>query len=208
MTMTRQPNLTRPLRADAQRNYERIVEEARVAFAAHGPDASLDEIARRAGVGPGTLYRHFPNRLALQDAVLRDGHEALRLLADELLQLPSPGEALTIWLRARLAHAVTGRALGAAVDIAMLRGGSARSAGCAAVNEAAAALLRRAQEAAAVRRDVDGTALLRLVDGIALATERAPNSAAEADRLLRVVIDGLRADPDRDGRAASAITNW
>ncbi len=195
MTMTTSRSLPRPMRADAQRNYERIVTEARAAFAEHGPDASLDDIARRAGVGPGTLYRHFPTRLVLQDEVIRDRHEALRVQAAELLSSPSPGDALTTWLRARLAHAVTDRALGAAVEIAMLCGGRGLSAGCAAVSEAAAALLARAQEAGAVRRDVDSTSLLRLVDGIALATERAPNSAAEADRLLTLVIDGLRPQP-------------
>lgn len=196
MTTTTSPSLARrPMRADAQRNHERIVIAARAAFAAHGPDASLDDIARRAGVGPGTLYRHFPTRLALQDAVIRERHEALLVQADELLRSPSPGDALTAWLRARLVHAVTDRALGAAVEIAMLCGGPGLSGSCAAVSEAAAALLARAQEAGSVRDDVDSTSLLRLVDGIALATERAPDGAAAADRLLTLVIDGLRVSP-------------
>src|SRR5499433_1511780 len=90
----------RPMRADAQRNYERLLSAAAAAFAEHGADdVSLEEIARRAGVGIGTLYRHFPTRQALLEAVYRDQVEALRARADELLVSVPPGAALAIWLR-------------------------------------------------------------------------------------------------------------
>src|SRR3954452_21187219 len=94
--------LVRPQRADARRNVERLIAVAREAFAENGADASLDDIARRAGVGPGTLYRHFPNRMPLMESVYRDNVEALCASASELLSAPSPGEALAQWMRAFL----------------------------------------------------------------------------------------------------------
>src|SRR5688572_26237650 len=98
MVTTAQPTTTqRPMRADARRNYEHILAVAKDTFAELGPDASLDEIARRAGVGVGTLYRHFPNRLALQEAAVRDRTYAMAALAQELLESPSPGDALAEW---------------------------------------------------------------------------------------------------------------
>src|SRR5262244_1511864 len=89
----------RPMRADARRNYERLLAEAAAAFAERGADdVSLEEIARRACVGIGTLYRHFPTRQALLEAVYRDQVELLSARADELLQAESPGYALADWL--------------------------------------------------------------------------------------------------------------
>src|SRR6266852_1321868 len=89
----------RQMRADAQRNYTRLLDAATAAFLEHGADdVSLEEIARRAGVGIGTLYRHFPTRQALLEAVYRDQAEALHARALELLSSPSPGEALATWL--------------------------------------------------------------------------------------------------------------
>src|SRR5688572_25840113 len=79
-------------RADARRNRDLLLAEARKAFAEHGTDASLRDIARRAGVGIGTLYRHYPTRDALLEAVLRDGFDALRQAADELSTAPAPGD--------------------------------------------------------------------------------------------------------------------
>ena len=90
----------RPMRADAQRNYTRLLDAASAAFLEHGADdVSLEEIARRAGVGIGTLYRHFPTRQALLEAVYRDQVELLSARAEELLKAESPGDALADWLR-------------------------------------------------------------------------------------------------------------
>src|SRR3954452_2753784 len=91
---------SRPMRADARRNVERLLAVAKETFAERGADAPLEEIARRAGVGIGTLYRHFPTREALLEALLRDSFEPLRAEADRLLTSPSPGDALDAWLRA------------------------------------------------------------------------------------------------------------
>src|SRR5450631_2161356 len=102
----------RPLRADARRNYEHLLARAAEAFAERGADdVSLEEIARRAGVGIGTLYRHFPTRQALLEAVYRDQAEALHARALELLNSPSPGEALATWLRAMIEFGATKRSL-------------------------------------------------------------------------------------------------
>src|SRR5216683_1164509 len=100
----------RGMRADARRNYERLLSAAAAAFATRGADdVSLEEIARRAGVGIGTLYRHFPTRQALLEAVYRDQVEALRARADELAEAESPGDALAEWLRAMVKFSSTKR---------------------------------------------------------------------------------------------------
>src|SRR5215472_11381674 len=100
-TVSPRESTARPMRADAQRNYARLLSAAMAAFTEHGADdTSLEEIARRAGVGIGTLYRHFPTRQALLEAVYRDQVEALRARADDLTGSDDPGEALAAWLRA------------------------------------------------------------------------------------------------------------
>src|SRR3954471_10509934 len=102
------------MRADARRNYEQLVEQARIAFAEFGVDASLDEIARRAGVASGTLYRHFPSRLDLIEAVLAEQIAELIGLGRGLLTAEDEFDALSTWLRASLTHALTYRGLAAA----------------------------------------------------------------------------------------------
>src|SRR5215469_6347570 len=102
----------RPMRADAQRNYARLLDAASAAFVEHGADdVSLEEIARRAGVGIGTLYRHFPTRQALLEAVYRDQVELLRARAERLLNQDSAGDAFADWVRALAAFASTKRSL-------------------------------------------------------------------------------------------------
>jgi AcrR family transcriptional regulator len=180
----------RAMRADARRNYERLLVAANAAFTEHGPDASLDDIARRAGVGIGTLYRHFPTRQALLEAVYRDQIEALSVEAESLLNAPSPGDALATWLRSVLTHNVTQRGLKEALMNG--EGSELVSSSKMQMREAGGALLARAQQAGAIRSDLDIADLLRLVYGIALANEKAPESAMRADRCLLVMIDGLR----------------
>ena len=178
------------MRADARRNYERLLAAATAAFAEHGPDASLDDIARRAGVGIGTLYRHFPTRQALLEAVYREQIEALSAEAEDLLDEASPGRALATWLRSVLAHNVTHRGLKEAVMNG--EGSELVSSSKARMRAAGAALLARAQQAGAIRDDLDIGDLLRLVYGIALANEKGPESPALANRCLLIMIDGLR----------------
>jgi AcrR family transcriptional regulator len=182
----------RPRRADARRNAERILAQAREVFAESGPDASLEEIARRAGVGIGTLYRHFPTRRALVEAVLSDQVDALRAQADALLDSPSPGDALAMWLHAQMQNSMSCRGLAGSAMIAMLDDADEMPRVCDAMREAGAALLARAQHAGEVRRDADIDDLLRMVNAIGLATEDAADADARADRLLTLLIDGVR----------------
>src|SRR6266540_7034598 len=112
----RAPRLTRrPMRADARRNYERLLAAARTAFTEHGADASLDDIARRAGVGPGTLYRHFPTRQALQEAAYLDGFRKLCERAHTLADSLPPDEALAAWMHDLAGYLATKRGLSAAL---------------------------------------------------------------------------------------------
>jgi AcrR family transcriptional regulator len=183
----------RPMRADARRNYRRLVAAAAAAFAERGPDASLDDIARRAGVGPGTLYRHFPTRQALLEAVYRDQVEALCARAYELGDTLPPGEALAAWLRSVAGYVTTKRELAAA----LMSGPGERqpevfATAKRAMREAGTALVRRAQEAGEIRGDVEVGDVLKLGHAIAMAAEHAPDGPDQADRLLGLVMDGLR----------------
>jgi AcrR family transcriptional regulator len=177
-----------PKRADARRNHDKLVEAAREAFAEEGSHASLEEIARRAGVGIGTLYRHFPTREALLEGVYLDEVQALSLAADGLDQLP-PWEALVVWLRRFVGYAATKRALAEEL-VAYLGADSEVFASCrAAVYEAGEPLLQRAQEAGAVRPDADFGDVTRLVSGIASLRGTTPE---QIDRIFELALDGLR----------------
>jgi AcrR family transcriptional regulator len=185
-----------PLRADARRNRDRLIAAAREAFAERGAEASLDDIARRAGVGPGTLYRHFPTRFALMEAVYRDGVEALCAEAHDLLSSPSPGDALATWLRSFLAYVGTKRGLGTALKaMAGEETPPVFAASHEMIDAAGTALLARAKEAGAVRPDVQLWDLFKLVSGIAITCEQAPDCELMADRLLALVLNGVRTQP-------------
>jgi AcrR family transcriptional regulator len=178
-----------PMRADARRNYERLITAAREAFTEDGAGAYLDDIARRANVGPGTLYRHFPTREVLLAAVYRGDVESMAVRADELAAELPPGEALDAWLRSQLDYIKVKRGLGSAIK-AMLADDSETLAWCKdTMRGALGGLLGRAQDAGIVRTDVDAPTVLRLVHGVGLASESAPE---DADRLLSIVLDGLR----------------
>ncbi len=181
----------RPMRADARLNYERILAAAGAAIAQHGVEASLEEIARHAGVGSATLHRHFPSRQALLEAVFKDRVETLCAEARDLATEPDPGAALVTWLHAVGAHAVTNKGLGAA----LMPGTGDPTLGDTChtlIVNAGSELLARAHQAHAVRPQVTITQLLKLVGAIALTTEHDSDGAAETDRLLTLVIDGVR----------------
>jgi AcrR family transcriptional regulator len=183
----------RPRRADARRNYGQLVEQARVAFAESGVDASLDEIARRAGVASGTLYRHFPTRLDLVEAVLSEQIAELAGLGRGLLTAENEFDALSAWLRAALMHALTYRGLSAAVmNSALDRENNLVSTWHAELFEVGAALLERARDSGAVVADADEADVLKMVGAMAWAAQDAPDSSAQADRLLALLMNGLR----------------
>jgi AcrR family transcriptional regulator len=181
------PSKDRPRRADARRNYELLLAAAREVFGQHGIDAPLDDIARRAGVGNATMYRHFPDRRELIIAVYADEVTALCDRGEALLAAESPGDALFEWLGAFVAHVAAKREL--ALAITDDRGGQ-RSAlferWHEAMNSAASALLARAQRGGAVRSDLDERDLLALAYGVALAATKAD----QAERLLSLIRHG------------------
>ena len=186
----------RPMRADAQRNYGRLLTAAAAAFAEHGADdVSLEEIARRAGVGIGTLYRHFPTRQALLEAVYRDQVEAVRVAAQQQLDSDAPDEALAAWLRVLVDFSSTKHSLTTALLATMDKDSDLLSSCSTVIREAAEALLARAQEAGAVRPDANAKDLIRLVHAVNLAAQYAPTDPGQRDRLLGVVLDGLRPRP-------------
>ena len=191
MTATGTPGGTK--RADARRNYELLIAAATQAFAEHGADdVSLEEIARRAGVGIGTLYRHFPARQALLEAVYKDQVDGLEVLAGKLMVSESPGEAMVEWLRAFAAFGRTKRNLSAAL-VATIGKDSALMSECSRIlRSSSEALLTRAQEAGTVRMDVQSGDLFRLMHGVIVATEGAGSDPAQADRILDLVMAGLR----------------
>lgn len=193
------------MRSHARRNYDQIIRTATTVFAESGPDASLNEIARRAGVGPGTLYRHFPNRQSLQAAVLEERVENLCGEGAELLSLPDADAALTRWLHALLLHTRTDKGLGAAA----LTGSAEQSAQCrTAIEETATRLVSRAKRHGTVRNDTSVDDLVLLVAGIGLTTER-DRAPARAERLLETILRGigiLEPDDRNHGTGTPAAT--
>ncbi|MFG2310721.1 TetR/AcrR family transcriptional regulator [Streptomyces sp. NPDC048566] len=180
------------MRADARRNRGRLVAEARTVFAEHGTAAPLEEVARRAGVGIGTLYRHFPNRHALLSAVFEEAVGDLLDRSRALLEAPEPCTALVDWLRAIVTHASEYRGLARAL-MSAARDDASHLARCSGpMREAGGALLARAQRAGSVRADVSIGDLLQLTNAIALAAEETPDDGLLADRLLKLTLRGLR----------------
>jgi AcrR family transcriptional regulator len=183
------------VRADARRNYQQLVEQAKIVFAESGADASLDEIARRAGVASGTLYRHFPTRLDLIEAVLAEQMAELADLGRRLVTSEDAYDALYVWLRAVLRHGLAYRGLSAAVmNSALDRSHELVSALHAEMFEVGAELLARARESEVIVADADDADVLKMVGAIAWAAQDSPDSSAQADRLLALLMNGLRRD--------------
>jgi AcrR family transcriptional regulator len=189
-TLGARTSMVRPLRADARQNYERLIEVAADSIGELGPSVSLEEVAKRAGVGIGTLYRHFPNRQALLEAVYRDQVTAHCARARELQSTKPPAEALTLWLRSLLTHNLTMRGLKEALMAGEI---SPVTSECKAkMHEVGGELLARAQEVGSVRGDIEITDLLRLVHSIALMVEPGAEGAERAERVFEVMVAGLR----------------
>jgi AcrR family transcriptional regulator len=178
----------RPKRADARRNYDKLVAAAREVFAEQESDATLEEISKRAGVGIGTLYRHFPARENLIEAAYYDGVEQVAASASHYDDR-EPWEALTGWLREVVAFAATKRVLADEMFAVMDRDAPFFKSCSGVVYDAGEPLLRRAQEAGVVRDDVDINDVTKMVMGIAN-LRTAPTDQIE--RLVAVALDGLR----------------
>jgi AcrR family transcriptional regulator len=185
---TDQTPAARPMRADARRNYEKVLAAARDAFAEGGASTSLEEIARRAEVGIGTLYRHFPNRQALLEAVYRDEVENLCRSAEDVADLP-PWDALVGWLHRFVAYMATKQALAHELLDYMERDAPLFQSCRAAMFSAGEPLLARAQEARVVRDDTTLSDIIQMVGGIAKIQAGEPEQVAH---ILGIALDGLR----------------
>ena len=180
--------ITRPKRADARRNYEKVLAAAREAFAEGGESTALEEIARRAGVGIGTLYRHFPNRQALLEALYVDEVEEVCRSAAEL-EDAEPWEALTSWVERLIGYIATKQALAAELLAYVDRDAEVFKTSRSALWGAGEPLLTRAQEVGVVRPDIEIGEMIQMVIGIAKIPTADPQQTA---RMVRIALDGLR----------------
>jgi AcrR family transcriptional regulator len=178
----------RPKRADARRNYEKLLAAARDAFAEQGTDATLEDIAARAGVGIGTLYRHFPTRPDLLEAVYLDEVRGICDSADKYVDL-SPWEALSGWLREFVSFAATKRALAEEMFTYIDRDAAVFKSCATVIYGAGEPLLKRAQEAGVVRADTDISDVTKMISGIAAIRASDPE---QIDRIVSIALDGLR----------------
>jgi AcrR family transcriptional regulator len=179
----------RPTRADAARNYDRLVTAARESFAEHGTDNSLEEIARRAGVGIGTLYRRFPSRTALLEAVYVDEIQSVCDRAYDFDRELEPFDALAAWLRSFVGYGLSKKSLAKELIDALGRESPFFQACRVNVQEAGQLLLDKAKAAGDIRPELELADVLRLVGGIAHTADTPPE---QAHRLLDIVLCGLR----------------
>jgi AcrR family transcriptional regulator len=177
-------DVRRPQRADARRNFDALLAAARDAFATKGVEASLEDIARQAGVGIGTLYRNFPTRQDLLDTVYLGEIEELCLAAEKVADQP-PWEALTAWLQQFVRYAATKRAIFESLNREAPRFQAAREA----MYAAGRPLFEQAQKSGDARPDVDFDDVLRMVSGL---TAAAYVDDAQRDRVLAIALDGIR----------------
>ena len=180
----------RPLRADAVRNRELLITTAAAAFSAHGAEVPLEDIARQAGVGIGTLYRHFPTRESLIEAVYRHEVDVLCQRADELLDTLPPDQALEQWMQLFVRHVATKRGMLSVLKPMLSSNPNFFADTKGRAQAAATNLLQAGVAAGTVRGDVDGADLLRAVGGICMSTDQDRSDAS--DRLVGLLFDGLR----------------
>ncbi len=184
--------IERPKRADARRNHEKVLAAAREAFAESGESTSLEEIARRAGVGIGTLYRNFPNRQALLEALYVGEVEEVCRMAAELDAARDPWDALSSWFERFIGYIATKQALASEL-LNYLERDAPLFTGCRELLWAAGEpLLKRAQDAGVVRPDVSIGDVIQMVVGIAKIPTSEPG---QAEHIVRVALDGLRYRP-------------
>ena len=185
----------KPLRADAQRNYDKLVAAAREVFAERGAEGSLDEIAKRAGVGPGTLYRHFPTRDDLIDALMRDWTE--RVAADSVAAVEADvpaREMLERWFADLVRHMTLHRGAAAKLSAAMDDPSSPIYRKCQMLGEANDRVITHLIETHALRDGVESRQVQRLVSGVATIVDQAELDPEQAQPMLDIVIDGILRD--------------
>jgi AcrR family transcriptional regulator len=193
----------RPLRADAARNRHRILEAAQAAFLRAGVTASLDDIARSAGVGPGTLYRHFPTRDLLVLAVIDNGVRGIAALGADLAGDTDPVAALRRWLQAYISQAGMFEGLARTLVAPPDDADDGKDA-CRAARAAGGALLTEAVDAGELRADAEIGDVLDMAAAIAWVGEQSDRDQRRQDRLVQILVDGLR--PAAEPRRATEIT--
>lgn len=184
----------RPMRADARRNYDRLVGAAKEVFADQGGSASLEAIAKHAGVGVGTLYRHFPTRIDLVEAVYRNDVDQLMLAAEDSAADLEPWTGLVRWLDAFVRYAQGKRVFLTELHEAFEKNPQLKCMSKDRINGAMEMLLSRAQAAGIARTDVDGSDVMELVRPMCMSSTL---GEAQAQRLLGIVIDALRVQAER-----------
>jgi AcrR family transcriptional regulator len=178
-------------RADAVRNHDRVLEAAKLVFSAGGPEASLEAVARTAGVGIGTLYRHFPTREALFEAVYRREVQQLADLAEHLKEDVEPVEALRQWMRSNVRFVATKKGMVAALALAAYKNSDLFSFSFDRLTKAVEGLLDRALAAGEIRNDISPEDLLRALVGMCYMHDQ-PGWQKSVLRLVDVFVDGLR----------------
>ena len=178
----------RPMRADAQRNYDRLLSAARDVFAVRGSEAAMEEIAKKADVGVGTLYRHFPRRIDLVEAVYRDDVAILVTLADSVAATEAPLDALRDWLEGFVRYAQGKRVFLTELHEAFEKNPDLALDSREKIRSAAGVVLQRAQEAGLARDDIDAADLMQLVGGMCMSRT---SSLEQNERLLALVLDGI-----------------
>ena len=188
-------------RSDAVRNRERVLEAAKAVFSAGGGDASLEAVAKRAGVGIGTLYRHFPTREALFEAVYRREVDQLSELAEQLKSAPAPVDALRRWLRSNVELIATKKGMIAALAVAVQGSSELYAYSFDRLTTAIGTLLDRAVAAGEIRTDVSAEDVLRALIGMCYLHDQ-PGWQSAVLRLMDVFIDGLRVMPKGGGKVS------
>jgi AcrR family transcriptional regulator len=188
---TRDPPAPKPLRADAQRNRDRLVEVAAQVFASDGVDASLEEIAKRAGVGIGTLYRHFPTREHLVEVVYRREVEGLCHAADELAREHPADVALELWMQRFVDYIATKRGLATSLRLLLTTNSTLFSDTSGRVSGAMRGLIEAAAAAGKIRPDVDASDVMHALGGI-YSAPNTPDWRERSGRLVKLLMDGLR----------------
>jgi AcrR family transcriptional regulator len=187
---------TRKPRVDAVRNRERVLEAARAVFSSGGAEASLEAVARAADVGIGTLYRHFPTREALFEAVYRREVQHLADLAEQLKQEAQPVEALRLWMRSIVKFVATKKGMSAALALAAYKNSELFSHSFDRLTQAVGGLLERATAAGEIRAVITAEDLLRALVGMCYMHDQ-PGWQTSVLRLVEVFIDGLRTPSQR-----------
>jgi AcrR family transcriptional regulator len=183
----------RPKRADGRRNYDGILAAAREAFDTHGTDASLEDVARAAGVAIGTLYGHFPTRETLIEATMREGLASLRAAAEILGGTELPFDALAMWFQRAVAHCSTFRGLVGFLAVSSYDEGTPLFHACAEMHGAGGRLLAIAQHTGAVRADLTSEELFTMITAAAWSRENSAPGHDQSQRLIAVMFDGLKA---------------